>query len=119
MAATTATIATPIGWIAGAGAAGAAAVFGLTCLVRGGGEQDERRRRMKEDIKSKVATALEQSSNDNDSDKIKKIADLLHTGYLQKKIPLEDGSLIISKLKTNDITPEYALKIISDMLISK
>ena len=110
---------TPVGWVAGAAVAGGALFYGIGKIIHGAGKQDERRVRLKEDLNKKIADSLFAAKTASDSDKVKMVADVLHTAQAQNKIPMEEGARILLLLKNNEITPEFALDTIMELVSQK
>ena len=110
---------TPVGWVAGAAVAGGALCYGIGKIIHGAGKQDERRDRLKEDLEKKIAESLSKAKQSNDSDKVKIVADVLHTAQVQNKIPMEEGARILLLLENKEIAPEFALDTIMELISHK
>lgn len=108
----TAVAATPVGWIAGCAVAGGAAAYGISRIIRNGAKQDERRKRMAEDIRKKIAEYDENVISMSEDDQFKRAIEILHTAHIQGRILQEQGIQIIGALKNGDITPQEVVKII-------
>lgn len=113
--ATTVAVATPIGWFAALAAAGGAVTLALTRVVRSGGAQDERRERMKRDLRKDLDKMKRNVSSKDYDDQLRMVADILHTGSAQGRISVEFGSRLLTLLRNKEITPEYALNTIQNM----
>lgn len=110
------TAATPVGWIVGMGAAGAAAGYGLYKLCSSGGRNSEKRDRLKEDLKKKLQNARQEVASAKDKDKGKILGDLLHTAYKQGKLSQADGLALLASVKAKQITPEYAIDTLNSVI---
>lgn len=109
--------ATPPGLvIAGIGLGAAGLTYGVSKLIRNSGRQDERRSRMAENIKAKLAEKYESVNNAKNDDQVKFVADCLHTAFVQEKITNDFVEDILLKLKRQQITPMFALDIIKEKL---
>lgn len=88
----TATLAaTPVGWIIGSAIGGATIFYTVGKFIRSGAANDERRKRMKEDLKEKLASHTLNISHKDDDTQFKAVIDVLKTAEVQKKISKEYG----------------------------
>lgn len=109
----TAVAATPVGWIIGAGVAGAALFGGGAWLKGNSAVQSERRRLLKENLQEKLNKIKEEQVSATENDKIKRIAEVVRIALLQNRIPQELAGKILAGFKNDTLSSGEALALIS------
>lgn len=109
----TAVAATPVGWIIGAGVAGAALFGGGAWLKGNSAVQTERRRLLKENLQLKLEKLNTEQSSASENDKIKRIAEILRVALLQDRMPQELAGKIFVGLKEGSLSSKDALDLIN------
>lgn len=109
----TAVAATPVGWIIGAGVAGAALFGGGAWLKGHGAVQSERRRLLEENLQEKLDKLKQEESSATENDKIKRIAEVMRVALLQDRIPQELAGKIYVGFQNGTISSKEALALIN------
>lgn len=110
----TAVAATPVGWIAGCAVAGGVLTYGVSRLIKSGAVQDERRKKLGEDIKKKIEQCEAESDQATENEQFKKVIAILHSAYVNNKISQEDGMSIVKSLREGELNSQLALTMISE-----
>lgn len=110
----TAVAATPIGWVAGCAVVGGALTYGVSRLIKDGAVQNERRKRLGQDIRKKIELCEAEESRNTEEEQFKKVMDILLCASVNNKITQEDGMIIVSNLKKGIINSRVALAMISE-----
>lgn len=109
----TAVAATPVGWIIGAGVAGAALFGGGAWLKGSSAVQSERRRLLKENLQEKLDKLKQEEASATENDKIKRIAEVMRIALLQDRIPQELAGKIYVGFQNGTISSKEALALIN------
>lgn len=95
---------------------GATIFYTVGKFIRSGAANDERRKRMKEDLKAKLASHTLSLPQKDDDAQFKAVIDVLKTAEVQKKISKEYGIQILALLQKGQLTPAQVLDGLKAML---
>lgn len=105
----TAVAATPVGWVAGCAAAGGGLAYGISRLVRSGGKHDEKRARLGEAIRQKIAACENEANQITDDEQFKNVIRLLLEAHQEGSLSQQEGTEIVAALRERKFTPAEAL----------
>lgn len=109
----TAVASTPIGWIASCAVVGGALTYGASYVIKYGTIHTERRKRLAENIREKIAKFQEEEKRLSDDEQFRMAIEILHTAYLKEKLLQNEAIEIVYNLKNHNITPQDAVGLLS------
>jgi hypothetical protein len=113
IASTAATIATPIGWSIAITVGITAATYGLICLVRDGGTQDERRKQIANALRQRIAELQKETIPQQ---KIELIINTVNELMAKKIWEQEKGQQFIASIKDGSLSIQFAEIVLNNFL---
>lgn len=104
-----AVVGTPIGWLAGAAAAGGALVYGVGACLKAGGRRKAKQARLDADITEKIECIRAKANFCTEDEIFREIIGILRIGHTQHVISPADGIMIIAGLSNHSLTNSQAL----------
>jgi hypothetical protein len=108
-------VTTPVGWTIAVAAGFLGMATMISRFISNGARETDKRKRLKDDLKSKIQRSRTTMNGVSDNDKIKLVADALLTSSVQGKISKDQGAALLGLLIEHRTTPEYAMDTIQKL----